>query len=191
FWLSVVTELKNRGVRDVLIACCDGLKGFPEAIHAAFPETTVQTCIVHMIRNSLRYVNQEEQRAVMVDLRPVYQATTEAEALEALDRFGKNWDKKYPSITRTWLENWEKVKPFFAFEADIRRAIYTTNAIESLNRQLRKALKVRGQFPNDQAALKVVYLALDRASKKWTMPIKKWGQTLQQFAIYFPGRVIL
>jgi putative transposase len=191
FWLSVVTELKNRGVRDVLIACCDGLKGFPEAIHAVFPETTVQTCIVHMIRNSLRYVNQEEQRAVIVDLRPVYQATTEAEALEALDRFGKNWDKKYPSITRTWLENWEKVKPFFAFEADIRRAIYTTNAIESLNRQLRKALKVRGQFPNDQAALKVVYLALDRASKKWTMPIKKWGQTLQQFAIYFPGRVIL
>ena len=123
FWLSVVTELKNRGVRDVLIACCDGLKGFPEAIHAVFPETTVQTCIVHMIRNSLRYVNQEEQRAVMVDLRPVYQATTEAEALEALDRFGKNWDKKYPSITRMWLENWERVKPFFAFEEDLRRAI--------------------------------------------------------------------
>lgn len=191
FWLGVVTELKNRGVRDILIACCDGLKGFPEAIRAVFPETTVQTCIVHMIRNSLRFVNPEDQRAVMVDLRPVYQAVTEAEALNALDAFGKAWDGKYASISRSWLENWEKVKPFFAFEADIRRAIYTTNAIESLNRQIRKAIKTRGQFPTDQAALKVVYLALDRASKKWTMPIKKWGQTLQQFEIHFPGRVIL
>lgn len=191
FWLNVVTELKNRGVRDILIACCDGLKGFPEAIKAVFPETTVQTCIVHMIRNSLRFVNPEDQRAVMTDLRPIYQAVTEAEALNALDAFGVTWDAKYPSISRSWLENWEKVKPFFAFEADIRRAIYTTNAIESLNRQIRKAVKTRGQFPTDQAALKVVYLALERASKKWTMPIKKWGQTLQQFAIHFPGRVIL
>lgn len=191
FWMSVVSELKNRGVQDILIACCDGLKGFPEAIKAVFPKTTVQTCIVHMIRNSLRFVNPEDQRAVMVDLRPIYQATTEAAALEALDRFAASWDRKYPSISRSWLENWEKVKPFFAFEPEIRRAIYTTNAIESMNRQIRKAVKTRGMFPNDQAALKVVYLSLDRASKKWTMPIKKWGQALQQFAIHFEGRVTL
>ena len=191
FWLSVITELKNRGVRDILIACCDGLKGFPEAIRAVFPNTTVQTCIVHMIRNSLRFVNPEDQREVMAGLRPIYQALTEAEALQALDTFGATWDKKYPSIPRSWLENWDKVKPFFAFEEDIRRAIYTTNAIEALNRQIRKAIKTRGQFPSDQAALKVIYLALDRASKKWTMPIKKWGQTLQQFAIHFPDRGIL
>lgn len=191
FWMSVVSELRNRGVQDILIACCDGLKGFPEAIKAVFPKTTVQTCIVHMIRNSLRFVNPEDQRAVMVDLRPIYQATTEAAALEALDRFAASWDRKYPSISRSWLENWEKVKPFFAFEPEIRRAIYTTNAIESMNRQIRKAVKTRGMFPNDQAALKVVYLSLDRASKKWTMPIKKWGQALQQFAIHFEGRVTL
>lgn len=191
FWLSVVTELRNRGVKDILIACCDGLKGFPEAIRAVFPETTVQTCIVHMIRNSLRFVNPEEQRKVAADLKPVYQATTEAEALAALDRFGVIWDKKYPSISRSWLENWDRIKPFFAFGDDIRRAIYTTNAIESMNRQIRKAVKTRVQFPTDAAALKVVYLALDRASKKWTMPIKKWGQTLQQFAIHFEGRVTL
>ena len=191
FWMSVVSELKNRGVQDILIACCDGLKGFPEAIKAVFPKTTVQTCIVHMIRNSLRFVNPEDQRAVMVDLRPIYQATTEAAALEALDRFAASRDRKYPSISRSWLENWEKVKPFFAFEPEIRRAIYTTNAIESMNRQIRKAVKTRGMFPNDQAALKVVYLSLDRASKKWTMPIKKWGQALQQFAIHFEGRVTL
>ena len=191
FWLSVVTELKNRGVQDILIACCDGLKGFPEAIRAVFPQTTVQTCIVHMIRNSLRFVNPEDQREVMVGLRPIYQAVTEAEALHALDAFGATWDGKYPSISKSWLENWDKVKPFFAFEEDIRRAIYTTNAIEALNRQIRKAIKTRGQLPNDQAAVKVIYLALDRASKKWTMPIKKWGQTLQQFAIHFPDRGIL
>lgn len=191
FWLSVVTELRNRGVKDILIACCDGLKGFPEAIRAVFPDTTVQTCIVHMIRNSLRFVNPEEQRKVAADLKPIYQAATEAEALAALDRFGVIWDKKYPSISRSWLENWDRIKPFFAFGEDIRRAIYTTNAIESMNRQIRKAVKTRVQFPTDAAALKVVYLALDRASKKWTMPIKKWGQTLQQFAIHFEGRVTL
>jgi putative transposase len=191
FWLGVLTELKNRGLSDILVACCDGLKGFPEAIEAALPRTTVQTCLVHQVRSSCRHVSFKEQRAVAKDLRAVYTAATEAEALDALAAFETTWEARYPSIARAWLENWSRLAPFFAFPLEIRRAIYTTNAIESLNRQLRKTLKTRGHFPNDQSALKVIYLALGIAAKRWTMPFKDWGRVLQQLAIFFPGRVRL
>ena len=191
FWLHVVTELKNRGVEDVLIACCDGLKGFPEAIEAVFPLAVVQTCIVHMIRNSLRLVAWGNRRTVANDLKPVYRAATVEEAMGALEAFDEVWGKSYPSITRSWLDNWERLSPFFAFPEDIRRAIYTTNAIEALNRQLRKALKPKGHFPSEEAALKVLFLALRNAATKWTMPIKRWDLALQQFAIHLEGRITL
>lgn len=191
FWLHVVTELKNRGVEDVLIACCDGLKGFPEAIEAVFPLAVVQTCIVHMIRNSLRLVAWGNRRAIAKDLKPVYRAATVEEAMGALEAFDEVWGRSYPSITRSWLDNWERLSPFFAFPEDIRRAIYTTNAIEALNRQLRKALKPKGHFPSEEAALKVLFLALRNAATKWTMPIKRWDLALQQFAIHFEGRITL
>jgi putative transposase len=191
FWLHVITELKNRGVEDVLIACCDGLKGFPEAIEAVFPETIVQTCIVHMIRNSLRFVAWGTRKSVANDLKPVYQADTEDLAIKALARFEREWGDKYPSIVRSWRNNWERVCPFFAFPKDIRKAIYTTNAIEALNRQLRKALKPKGHFPTQASVYKVMYLALIQAEKKWTMPIRKWDLALQQFDIHFSGRLSL
>jgi putative transposase len=191
FWLHVMTELRNRGVEDILIACCDGLKGFPGAIEAVFPHTSVQTCIVHMIRNSLRLVAWGNRRALAKSLRPIYAAATETQALEALAAFEDERGERYPSIARSWRSNWEVVSPFFRFAPDIRRAIYTTNAIEALNRQLRKPLKPRGHFPSDEAVLKVVFLALQHASKKWTMPIRKWDLALQQFAIHFEGRLAL
>ena len=191
FWLSVITELKNRGVEDVLIACVDGLKGFPEAIAAVFPKTTVQVCIVHTIRNSLSQVAWKDQKAVAKDLRPVWEASTEEAALLALEAFDRQWGKAYPSIARSWRSNWERIAPFYSFTLEIRRAIYTTNAIESLNFQLRKSIKTRGHFPSDEAVFKLFYLALDRASRRWTMPIRDWKQALQQFAILFEGRVTL
>ena len=191
FWLHVVTELKNRGLEDILIACCDGLKGFPEAIAAVFPQTLVQTCIVHMIRGSLKLVAWSNRKAVAKDLRPIYQAATAEEAWEALQRFDQTWGKLYPSITRSWQSRWELVTPFFAFSPDIRRAIYTTNVIEAVNRQLRKVLKPKGHFPSDEAAMKVLYLAITRATKTWTMPIKRWDLARQQFAIHFEGRLTL
>jgi putative transposase len=191
FWLHVVTELKNRGVTDVLIACCDGLKGFPEAIEAVFPETVVQTCVVHMIRNSLRYVAWGNRRKVAADLKPIYRADTEEQALAALAAFEERWGRDYPSIPASWRANWDHLSPYFAFPKDIRRAIYTTNAIEALNRQLRKSLKPRGHFPSDVAAMKVIWLALRNAAKKWTMPIRRWDLALQQFAIHFDGRINL
>lgn len=191
FWLHVVTELKNRGLEDILIACCDGLKGFPEAIAAVFPQTLVQTCIVHMIRGSLNLVAWSNRKAVAKDLRPIYQAATAEEAWEALQRFDQTWGKLYPSITRSWQSRWELVTPFFAFSPDIRRAIYTTNVIEAVNRQLRKVLKPKGHFPSDEAAMKVLYLALIRATKTWTMPIRRWDLARQQFAIHFEGRLTL
>lgn len=191
FWLHVITELKNRGVDDFLIACCDGLKGFPEAIEAVFPATIVQTCIVHMIRNSLRFVAYDRRRKVARGLRPIYQADTEEAARSALAQFDQEWGDKYPSITRSWTNNWERISPFFAFPKDIRRAIYTTNAIEALNRQLRKSLKPKGHFPTDASVYKILYLALNEAQKKWTMPIKKWDMALQQFDIHFNGRLSL
>ena len=160
FWLQVITELKNRGVEDILIACCDGLKGFPEAIESVFPHTTVQTCIVHMIRNSLKYVNYKSRRSVAADLKPIYTAATEEAAETALEEFDAKWGESYPTIAKSWRANWERVVPFLAFPEEIRKVIYTTNAIESLNAGLRKATRNRKSFPNDEAAIKLLYLAL-------------------------------
>lgn len=189
FRLHVITELHNRGLQDILIACCDGLRGFPEAIEAVFPHTVVQTCIVRMIRNSMRFVAWGNRRAVVASLKPVYRADTEQKALEALDAFEAEWVVQYPSIARSWRDNWHRVSPFFAFAKPIRKAIYTTNAIEALNRQLRKALKPKGHFPTDESVYKVLYLALLHAQKKWTMPIQKWDWALEQLNIHFDGRV--
>jgi len=189
FWSKVIAELKNRGIRDILIACCDGLKGFPEAIEAIFENTIVQTCIVHMVRNSLRYVSWKDRKGVVADLRPIYTAVTEQASASSLEAFESKWNGKYPMIGKSWRSNWERVIPFFAFPAEIRKVIYTTNAIESLNSQLRKVIKNRGHFPNDEAAAKLLYLALKNAAKKWTMPIQDWGRALNQMSIFFEGRL--
>lgn len=188
FWLSILTELQNRGLKDIFIACVDGLTGFPEAIEAVFPQTRVQLCIVHLVRNSLSYVSYKDRKALAADLKKVYAAATEAAAEQALVEFGERWDKQYPTISKSWLNHWQRVIPFFTFPADIRKAIYTTNAIESLNMTLRKVLKNHRVFPTDEAALKVVYLALGNVSKKWTMPIRDWKAALNRFAIEFEGR---
>jgi putative transposase len=189
FWLKVITELKNRGVQDVLIACCDGLKGFPQAIEAVFPKTVIQTCIVHLIRSSTRFVSYAQRKTVIADLRRVYAAPTEDAALAALDDFEVKWKDRYPVVGQSWRANWERVRPFFAFPADVRRIIYTTNAIESLNFQLRKVIKSKGHFPNDEAAMKLLYLALRNAQKKWRLGPRFWNSALNQFAIYFEGRL--
>ena len=190
FWLKVVTELKNRGVKDMFIACVDGLKGFPEAIESVYPETQVQLCIVHMVRNSLRFVPWKDKKAVVADLKTIYTATNAEVAKENLNAFRTKWDEKYPTIADSWERNWEGLVPFLSYPDYIRKAIYTTNAIESLNRSLRKISKNRGSFPNDESALKLLYLALRNISKKWTMPIRLWTQALNQFVILFPGRLI-
>lgn len=189
FWLKVINELKNRGVQDMLIVCCDGLKGFPDAIEAVFPKATVQLCIVHMIRNSLRFVGWKDRKAVAADLRPIYTAESEAAAAAALDAFEAKYGQRYPTIVQSWRSNWERVIPFLAFPRDIRRVIYTTNAIEALNSTLRRAVCIRGHFPNDVAAMKLLYLALLKVQKKWTRAMKDWTATLNQFAIYFEGRL--
>ncbi len=191
FWLKSINELKNRGVEDIFIVCCDGLKGFPEAIEAVFPKTVVQTCIVHMIRNSTRYVAYKDRKAVSADLKPVYTAASRDDALEALDAFDKSWGERYPMIAQSWMANWERLVPFLDFPPDIRKVIYTTNAIESVNSQIRKLIKNRGHFPNDDAAIKLIYLALVNAEKRWTMPIRNWKLALNQFAILFEGRLPL
>ena len=191
FWLSVVTELKNRGVEDILIACVDGLKGFPEAIGTVFPNTQVQLCIVHMIRNSLAFVSYKDRKALVVDLKTIYQAHTVKEAEAALTDFETTWKGQYPTIGKSWRERWVNVIPFFGYPADIRKAIYTTNAIESLNMSLRKIIKNRSLFPNEDAMTKLLYLALRNIKKKWTMPIRDWGRALNQFAILFENRVPL
>lgn len=188
FWLTVLTELKNRGVKDIFIACVDGLAGFPEAIRAAFPEAIVQRCIVHQIRTSLAFVSYADRKLVAASLKPIYRAATEAEGREALDAFALEWDERYPTIAKSWRANWNELSPFFAFPEPIRRAIYTTNAIESMNYSLRKILKNRGLFPNDEAVEKLVYLALRNLAKKWTMPITGWKAALNQFAILFEER---
>jgi len=188
FWLHVVTELKNRGVQDIFIACVDGLKGFPEAINSVFPDTLVQLCIVHMVRNSLKYVPYKEKKAVSADLKKVYDSDTLEQAEDMLAAFGEKWDAKYPTISRQWLNNWDNLTPFFQFPGDIRKAIYTTNAIESINRSLRKVLKNRGALPNDDAVFKLLYLGLRNISRRWTMPIHHWKRALNQFAIHFDGR---
>lgn len=189
FWLSVLTELQNRGVNDILIACVDGLKGFPDAINAVYPKTQIQLCIVHMVRNSMKYVPWKDYKTITADLKEIYQATTEDEALLALEHFGDIWDKKYPQISRTWTAHWDNLNTLFSYPQDIRRAIYTTNAIESLNSVIRKATKKRKLFPTDESAKKVVYLAIMDASKRWTMPIHHWKQALNRFMIMFEDRL--
>lgn len=191
FWLSVFTELKNRGMQDCFIACVDGLKGLPEAVEAVFPETQVQLCIVHKVRNSLQYVSWKERKAVAKDLRTIYGAATLVEAELALERFADQWDEKYPVIAQSWRADWTRLTVFFDYPPEIRKVIYTTNAIESLNASLRKLLKNRGAFPNDEAIVKVIYLAMKNVEKKWTMPIQDWKRALNHFAILFGDRVTL
>jgi len=189
FWLNVLTELQNRGVKDILIACVDGLKGFPDAINAAFPEAQIQLCIVHMVRNAVKYVPWKDYKAVTADLKKIYRSATEDEALLALEQFGERWDEKYPQISRSWRSHWENLNTLFKYPEDIRRAIYTTNAIESLNSVIRKAIKKRKLFPTDASATKVIYLAIMDASKRWTMPIRNWKPALNRFMIEFEDRL--
>ena len=190
FWLGILTELQTRGVKDILIACMDGLKGFPDAIGNVFPDTQVQLCIVHMVRNAMKYVVWKDYKAVAADLKQIYQSSTEDEALLALERFAERWDHKYPHISRTWRQHWHNLSTLFRYPDDIRKAIYTTNAIESLNSVIRKAVKKRKLFPSDDSARKVVYLAIMDASKKWTMPIRNWKGALNRFIIEFEDRLI-
>jgi len=189
FWLGVLTELQNRGVKDILIACVDGLKGFPDAIQAVYPQTQIQLCIVHMVRNSVRYVPWKDYKAVTSDLKKIYQSATEEQALSSLDEFESRWDEKYPQISRSWRAHWHNLNTLFNYPTDIRKAIYTTNAIESLNSVIRKSIKKRKLFPTDDAAKKVVYLAIQQASKKWTMPIRNWKSALNRFMIEFEDRL--
>ena len=185
FWMGVLTELKNRGVQDILIACMDGLTGFPDALRAIYPQTRVQLCIVHMIRNSTKFVSYKDLKKVCADLKTIYSANNEVAGREALDDFKKIWDGKYPMIYRSWDHHWENLCEFFKYPPEIRKAIYTTNAVESLNYQLRKVTKNRLLFPTDDAIFKILFLAIRNASEKWTMPIRLWGQALNQFAIEF------
>jgi len=185
FWMGVLTELKNRGVEDILIACMDGLTGFPEALRAIYPQTRVQLCIVHMVRNSTKFVSWKDLKKVCADLKVIYSAATEESGRTALEDFGKTWDGKYPMIYKSWDQHWENLCEFFKYPSEIRKAIYTTNAVESLNYQLRKVTKNRLSFSTDDAIFKILFLAIRNASEKWTMPIREWGQALNQFAIEF------
>ena len=188
FWLSVLTDLKNRGVRDMLIVCVDGLKGFPQAIEAVFPMAQVQLCIVHLVRASLNYVNWKERKQVAADLKPIYRAATVLEAEMNLESFILTWGHKYKAIGKLWKENWERVIPFFAFPEEVRKVIYTTNAVEALHRGLRKIIKTRGSFPSEEAALKLLYLALQNISAKWEA-VQYWKQALNQFEILWGDRI--
>jgi putative transposase len=188
FWLSVLTELQNRGVKDIFIACVDGLSGLPEAIEAVYPQTRVQLCMVHLVRNSLRYVSYKHMKEVATDLKAIYSASTEAEAEFNLELFAEKWDALYPSISKSWRAHWSRVIPLFAFSEDIRRIIYTTNAIESVNMTLRKVTRNHRIFPSDEAVYKVVYLAMRNIAKKWTMPIHHWKPALNRFAVEFGER---
>ena len=191
FWLQVVTELRNRGVQDIFIACVDGLKGFPDAIEAVFPRATVQLCIVHMVRHSLNYVSWKRRPEVAADLRRIYQSATAEEAEIRLGEFEDKWDAEYLPIGQSWHRNWSRLIPFFDYPPEIRKVIYTTNAIESVNMSLRKLTKNRGSFPSDEALLKLFYLALRNISKKWTMPIRDWKAALTRFTIQFGDRIAL
>ncbi len=188
FWLNVVTELKNRGVKDILIACVDGLKGFPEAINSIYPKTQVQLCIVHQIRNSLKFVPYKDRKEVAADLKQVYGSVSIEEAELELLNFSEKWDKEYGMISRQWRTNWTNLTVFFEYPPEIRKVIYTTNAIESLNHTLRKTLKTKGVLPNDNSVFKLLYLSIQRVSKKWTMPIRDWASALNQFMIKFEDR---
>ena len=189
FWLQVVTELKNRGVKDIFIACVDGLKGFPEAIETIYPDTQIQLCLVHMVRHSLRYVTWKQRKEVAADLKTIYQAPTVEEAEFNLGQFEDKWNTSHPTIGKSWRLNWERIIPLFSYPPEIRKAIYTTNAIESVNMSLRKVTKNRGSFPNDESMLKLLYLALKNISKKWTMPIRNWKSAMNQFTIIFEDRM--
>lgn len=188
FWLGVLTDLHNRGLKDIFVACVDGLKGFPDAIRSVFPQTEVQLCIVHMVRHSLRYVGEKNRKAVVRDLKTVYRAATLDEAEAALAAFEDQWGKEYPMIVKSWRDNWENLIPFFDYPEEIRKAIYTTNAIESINSVIRKAIRNRKIFPSQESAIKIVYLAIREASKRWTRPIHHWKAALNRFAIMFEDR---
>jgi putative transposase len=189
FWLQVMTELKNRGVTDIFIACVDGLKGFPEAIESVFPQTQVQLCIVHLVRYSLNFVGWKQRKEVATDLKTIYSAATAEEAEQRLTEFSLKWDAKFPMIAKSWRSNWTRVIPFFAHPPEIRKVIYTTNAIESLNMSLRKVTKARGSFPNDEAVSKLLFLALRNIAKKWTKPLVGWKDALNRFAIIYENRL--
>jgi transposase-like protein len=189
FWMTILNELKNRGIKDILIACCDNLTGFSEAISAVFPETLIQKCVIHQIRNSLKYISYKDVKAFMAGLKPVYKAPTEESAIYELDKLEEKWSKKYPIVIKQWRENWNELSTFFQFPQEIRTVIYTTNVVEGLHRQFRKVTKAKSLFPNDEALTKVVYLAYKDISKKWTMPIKNWPFVISQFSITFGDRV--
>lgn len=189
FWLQVLTDLNNRGVQDILIASVDGLKGFPEAINAIFPNTEVQLCIVHQIRNSIRYVASKNQKEFMKDLKHIYQAISKEAAEIELDNLESKWGKKYPIVIQSWKNKWEQLSAYFKYPEEIRRIIYTTNIIESVHRQFRKLTKTKGAFPNENSLLKLLYMGIQNASKKWTMPIWNWSLTISQLAILFEGRL--
>lgn len=191
FWLRILTELKNRGLKDILIACCDGLKGFPEAITSVYPQTQVQLCIVHLIRNCLRHVPWKDSKAVTADLKPIYNAATLEEAEIALEAFAEKWDTLYPAISQIWLRHWENIIPIFNYPMEIRKVIYTTNAIESLNRSLRKVIKTKAVFPDEESVFKLMYLAMRNIAQKWQRPIRDWRAALSHFSILFPQRFIL
>ncbi len=191
FWLSVLTDLKQRGVEDILIACIDGLKGFPEAIEAVFPQTRVQLCIVHQIRSSMKYVPDKEKKTVMEDLKPVYKAVNAEQGYERLLEFEEKWGRKYPLTAKSWLQNWDNLSTFFEYDGDVRRVIYTTNPIEGMHRQVRKITKTKGAFTSEQALLKLLYLVIREITKKWTMPIHNWGLTISQLYIKFGDRLRL
>jgi putative transposase len=189
FWLSCLTDLRSRGVSDIFVACVDGLSGFPEAIRTAFPKTNVQLCVVHLVRAALRYVSTEDSKAVVADLKKIYQAATVIEAEQALDEFAHAWDAKYPTIAKAWRARWTDIITMFDFPPPIRKAIYTTNAIESVNSVIRKFTRNRKTYPNEESALKIVFMAIREASRKWTMPIYHWKQALNHFAILYEGRM--
>lgn len=188
FWLNILTELKNRGVEDIFVACIDGLKGFPEAINTVFPKTEIQLCIIHQIRNTLKYVSSKDQKTFMIDLKQVYKAPTEEDALYNLDLLENNWSKKYPLAIKSWRLNWTNLSTYFKYPQEIRTVIYTTNAVESLHRQFRKVTKSKSLFPNDDSLKKMLFLAFKDLSKKWTMPIRNWAVVLSNFSIYFKDR---
>ena len=191
FWMGILNELKNRGIKDILIAAVDGLTGFPDAINTVFPKTEVQLCMVHMVRNSLKYVPYKDRKAVTADLKEIYLSPSEDAALSALDRFSEKWDKKYSMISKSWRNRWNEVIPFMKFSPEIRKAVYTTNAIESLNYTLQRNLKTRLSFPNNESAMKLIFMILQRAKKKWTTPIRNWGEALNQFSLIYGDRVPL
>jgi transposase-like protein len=189
FWLQVLTDLSNRGVKDILIACVDGLKGFPEAIEAIFPNTEVQLCVIHQIRNSLKYVGSKNQKEFMGDLKRVYKAANKELAAAELDILADKWEGKYPIVIKSWRNNWERLSQYFKYPEDIRRIIYTTNTIEAVHRQFRKLTKTKGSFPNQDSLLKLLYMGIQNAARKWTMPIQNWSLTISQLAIFFDGRL--